>query len=66
MINIEASVVVGCPEDVDNDGSVTVSDLLAVLSEFGCASGCLYDLNMDGIVGVADVLEILAAFGDAC
>ncbi|MAU75502.1 MAG: hypothetical protein CL831_01370 [Crocinitomicaceae bacterium] len=66
VINIEASVVVGCPEDVDNDGSVTVSDLLAVLSEFGCASGCLYDLNMDGIVGVADVLEILAAFGDAC
>ena len=66
VINIEASVVVGCPEDVDNDGSVTVSDLLAVLSEFGCATGCLYDLNMDGIVGVADILEILAAFGDAC
>jgi hypothetical protein len=66
VIYIEASVVVGCPEDVDNDGSVTVSDLLAVLSEFGCATGCLYDLNMDGIVGVADILEILAAFGDVC
>ncbi len=66
VIYIEASVVVGCPEDVDNDGSVTVSDLLAVLSEFGCATGCQYDLNMDGIVGVADILEILAAFGDVC
>jgi len=66
VIYIEASVVVGCPEDVDNDGSITVSDLLAVLSEFGCETGCLYDLNMDGIVGVADILEILAAFGDVC
>jgi hypothetical protein len=66
IIFIEASVVVGCPEDVDNDGAVTVSDLLAVLSEFGCATGCLYDLNMDGIVGVSDILEILAAFGDVC
>ena len=66
IIFIEASVVVGCPEDVDNDGAITVNDLLAVLSEFGCATGCLYDLNMDGIVGVSDILEILAAFGDVC
>lgn len=66
VIFIEASIVVGCPEDVDNDGAVTVNDLLAVLSEFGCATGCLYDLNMDGIVGVSDILEILAAFGDVC
>jgi hypothetical protein len=66
IIYIEASVVVGCPEDVDGDGAVTVSDLLAVLSEFGCTTGCLYDLNLDGIVGVSDILDILAAFGDVC
>jgi hypothetical protein len=66
IIYIEASVVVGCPEDVDGDGAVTVSDLLAILSEFGCSTGCLYDINQDGIVGVGDILEVLAAFGDAC
>ena len=57
---------VGCAEDVDNDGVVTVSDVLAILSEFGCSVGCQHDLNMDGNVGVADVLDVLAAFGDAC
>jgi|GEM_PF-1429295 len=56
----------GCPEDVDNNGFVTVSDVLTVLSEFGCSLGCLYDLNMDGIVGVSDILDILAAFGNEC
>ena len=57
---------VGCAEDVDNDGVVTVSDVLTILSEFGCSVGCQHDLNMDGNVGVADVLDVLAAFGDAC
>ena len=56
----------GCPEDIDNNGFVTVSDVLTVLSEFGCSTGCQYDLNMDGIVGVSDILEILAAFGNEC
>jgi hypothetical protein len=56
----------GCPEDVDNDGFVTVNDVLAVLSEFGCTVGCSYDLNLDGIVGVLDILDILAAFGNEC
>ncbi|MDA0732920.1 MAG: hypothetical protein O2837_08720 [Bacteroidetes bacterium] len=55
-----------CPEDVDGDGNVTVSDLLAILSEFGCSTGCQYDINQDGIVGVGDILDALAAFGDGC
>jgi len=66
IIYVEASIIVGCPEDIDGDGAVTVSDLLAILSEFGCSTGCLYDINQNGIVGVEDVLEILAAFGDTC
>tara|TARA_B100000780_G_scaffold242669_1_gene185571 strand:- start:7201 stop:8646 length:1446 start_codon:yes stop_codon:yes gene_type:complete len=65
-IYVEASVVVGCPEDVDGDGAITVNDLLAILSEFGCSTNCQYDINQDGIVGVGDILEVLAAFGDAC
>ena len=66
VIFVEASVAVGCPADVDNDGAVTVNDLLAVLSEFGCTTFCQYDLDMDGIIGVTDILDVLAAFGTIC
>ena len=55
-----------CPNDVNNDGSTTVSDLLIVLSEFGCPSTCTADVNGDGSVTVADVLLVLSAFGSLC
>jgi len=55
-----------CPNDVNNDGSTTVADLLIVLSEFGCPSDCTADVNGDGSVTVADVLLLLSAFGSLC
>ena len=57
---------VGCGEDVDNDGLVTVGDILIVLTEYGCATGCLNDVNLDGVVSVLDILLILGAFGTDC
>jgi len=56
----------GCGEDVDNDGLVTVVDILLVLTEYGCVTECLNDINMDGFVNVSDILMILAAFGTEC
>ena len=56
----------GCGEDVDNDGLVTVVDILLVLTEYGCVTECLNDINMDGFVNVSDILMILAAFGIEC
>jgi choice-of-anchor B domain-containing protein len=55
-----------CPNDVNGDGSITVADLLIVLSEFGCTSDCTADVDGDGSVTVADVLLILSAFGSLC
>jgi len=55
-----------CPGDMDGDGVVTVSDILDVLSEFGCVDGCAMDINGDGSVNVTDVLAVLSAFGTAC
>ena len=55
-----------CPEDLNQDGSVTVADVLAVLAEFGCDAGCTADVNADGNVNVTDVLALLAAFGGDC
>ena len=55
-----------CPEDVNSDGSISVADVLSVLSEFGCASGCTMDVNGDNNVNVSDILTLLAAFGEDC
>ena len=55
-----------CPGDMDNDGLVSVSDMLLVLSDFGCVGNCPMDINGDGSTNVTDVLLVLSAFGTAC
>ncbi len=55
-----------CPGDFDNDGIITVSDVLVSLGNFGCAGDCQADLDEDGITGVTDILQMLANFGDSC
>lgn len=58
---------VGCPQDINGNGTVEVSDVLSLLSEFGCASDCgSADVNGDGAVSVSDVLMLLSAFGEEC
>jgi hypothetical protein len=52
----------GCPADVNNDGTVDVLDLLAVLADWG-GSGVPADINGDGVVDVLDLLEVLAQWG---
>ena len=62
----EACVV--CPADINGNGAIEVSDVLMVLSDFGCASDCntSTDLDGDGSITVADVLTVLSAFGEDC
>ena len=55
-----------CPPDLDGDGTVTVSDALLLLGDFGCLSNCTADLNGDGIVTTSDMLVFLGAFGEIC
>jgi len=55
-----------CPYDVNNDGSITIADILLVLSEYGCLSNCMADVDDDGIVTVSDVLALLSSFGQDC
>jgi len=60
-----------CPEDLDNNGVITATDVLLSLSQFGCSDadfpeGCSYDVDGDGIVGVNDILSILSMFGTFC
>ena len=60
------SCAILCPTDLNADGTTTVADVLAILSEFGCILNCQYDVDGDSSVTVSDVLDILAAFGEIC
>jgi hypothetical protein len=54
-----------CPEDVNGDGIVDITDLLAVIAAFNTA-GPQGDVNGDGIVDITDLLLIIGAFGVSC
>ena len=56
----------GCPTDLNGDDSITVTDVLAILSEFGCTVNCLYDVDGDNSITVSDVLVVLSTFGTLC
>ena len=55
-----------CPEDLDGDGFFFSTDILAVLSEFGCSSECTVDITGDGAVSANDILALLALYGQGC
>jgi len=46
--------------DVDGDGTVGISDLLAILVAWGPCDGCPEDLDGDGRVGFTDLVVVLA------
>ena len=55
-----------CPGDQDGDGIHGATDILAILSEFGCTGGCLRDITGDGAVTANDILALLALYGALC
>jgi hypothetical protein len=52
-----------CTGDINADGTVDVTDLLALLAAWG-QDGGPSDLNEDGIVNTDDLLMLLAAWGE--
>lgn len=60
------TTVVACFGDLNGDSSVTVADLLLILSDFGCTTNCTTDINNDGVTSVADLLLLLSVFGTLC
>ncbi len=55
----DGNAVVG---DIDGDGMVGFSDILAVLAAWGPCAGCPADLDGDGMVGITDLLIVLVAW----
>jgi hypothetical protein len=61
-----AVVGIGGSPDVDGNGCVDDSDLLAVLFAFGSTGSNPADINCDGVVDDSDLLSVLFAFGAGC
>jgi hypothetical protein len=62
-LEIIATVCTELAADVDGDGVVGFSDLLAVLAAWGpCPASCPADVDGNGDVGFDDVLSVLAAW----
>ena len=55
-----------CPSDLDGDGVHGASDILDVLSQYGCTSSCALDVTGDGVVSANDILFVLALYGQSC
>lgn len=55
--------VLDCPGDVDINGVVDFSDLLALLAAWGPCEGCPEDIDGNGAVDFGDVIVLLAGWG---
>jgi hypothetical protein len=69
ILNEQVTTATPCPGDLDGDGSVGVTDFLAILAAWGpcpdpCPPSCPADLDGDCEVGVTDFLALLAVWGD--
>ncbi len=59
-----ANAGVSCPWDLDDNGNVSVSDLLTLLAAWGpVPTPDPPDFDGDGYVGVTDLLELLTHWG---
>jgi len=61
---IEDECPVDCVEDINGDGTVSVSDLLQLIGAWGPCGGCDEDIDDSGEVNVSDLLTVIAAWGD--
>ncbi|MCH2135436.1 MAG: FG-GAP-like repeat-containing protein [Phycisphaerales bacterium] len=52
-----------CPGDIDQDGEVSVEDILVMLASWGDTGGAPADINGDGVVDVNDLLILLSGWG---
>lgn len=55
-----------CPGDFNGDGNRNTSDLLYMLSNFGCTQGCTASMDSSDDVDVQDLLNWLIVFSAPC
>ena len=52
-----------CPTDVNHDLQTNVSDVLAIINDWGACNDCQSDVTDDGFVNVSDLLAVINAWG---
>ncbi len=58
-----------CTGDLDGDGEIDLSDLAALLAQYGATTGAVYadgDLDQDGDVDLSDLAALLAVYATTC
>lgn len=55
-----------CTLDLDADGWVGITDVIALLSSWGCLVDCPGDITGDGTVTASDLTLLLTGFGESC
>lgn len=55
-----------CPADFDNDGLIGITDVITLLSNWGCSGNCTVDPNGNGSVSASDLTYMLTVFGQMC
>jgi hypothetical protein len=67
LVNVTVSLEGCCLGDLNCDGFISVSDLLILISQFGCVGDdCYADLDGDTIVGVTDLQLFNSLYGTFC
>jgi hypothetical protein len=64
LVDLSAAGI-DCTGDVNDDGSVNVTDLLTVIDGWGaCGDTCPADITGNGTVDVEDLLAVIGSWGD--
>ena len=67
ITSVETIVSTGaCPGDFNCDRTISVTDLLMLISDFSCVEDCTTDMDTDGIVGVSDLISFISVYGTNC
>ena len=63
LIGPDCGDEVSCSSDVNGDGVVSVTDLLALIGDWGPCGGCNTDIDGSGTVDVSDLLTVIGDWG---
>ncbi len=63
---IDPDEALPCIGDFNNDLTVNIADLLALLSNYGCLGTCTADINNDGTTNSGDLNIFLIYYGTNC
>jgi hypothetical protein len=66
-VTVEVAQLECCLGDLNCDGTVSVADMLILISQFGCVGAqCFADLDDDDVVGVTDLQLFNTLYGTNC